>query len=210
MPSDIALQRAERKRAEDKQELAEAAFEVFAERGYHATRIADITAQLGVGQSTFYKHFESKRAVVDHVLDQRLSAVMAAIGAENAPGAADTLDDYLAQVHRITVTVFRELATDQRALRVMVLEAVTVDPELEERWNGILEFARQIVVGYYANGIEKGYFSSEIDVDASSEACVGLLLGGLLRLLRAPDDEAGYVRYVDAALAMVVGGAVRE
>lgn len=207
MASDAVLQRAERKRLEVKQELVDAAFDVFAERGYHATRVADITAHLGVGQSTFYKHFDSKRAVVDEMLRQRLSDVMGVLGAENAATAADSLADYLDQVQRITVALFQTLARDPRALKVMMFEISTVDTELQERWQGVLDVAKLVVADYYGNGITKGYFRADLDVDASSDAVVGLLLGGLLRVLRAPDDEDGYRRYVDAALGMVVADA---
>lgn len=208
MATQAAELRAERKRREVQQELADAAFDVFVERGYHATRVADITAHLGVGQSTFYKHFESKRAVVEHVLEQRLSAAMEAISSENAAGEADTLEDYLAQVERITAALFESLADDPRALRIMLFEAMSVDRELEDRWNTVLDLIRAVVAAYYRNGIDKAYFRGDVDVDASSDAVVGLLLGGLLRVLRDPADRDGYLRYVDAARDMVVSAAI--
>lgn len=210
MPSEAVLQRAERKRLGVKQELADAAFDVFAERGYHATRVADITAHLGVGQSTFYKHFDNKRDVIDHVLGERLAAVMQVLAEENAAGAADTLEDYVTQVHRITVALFETLARDPRALKVMLFEVSTVDHELEQRWQDVLDIGKTIVIEYYANGIAKGYFRQDIDVDASSDAVLGILLGGLLRILRQPDDQAGYLRFVDAALDMIVKAATHS
>ena len=51
-----------------RQRLTEAAFELFAERGYDATSVDDIAARAGVGRSTFFRLFRSKEHVVfpDH------------------------------------------------------------------------------------------------------------------------------------------------
>ncbi|WP_241199177.1 helix-turn-helix domain-containing protein [Rhodococcus sp. NJ-530] len=43
------MTRAERKKAELRREIIDASFECFAQRGYHATGIADIATTLGIG-----------------------------------------------------------------------------------------------------------------------------------------------------------------
>ncbi len=47
-----------------KGELMEAAVTVISEKGFAKTRIADIVAQAGVAQGTFYLYFESKEALM--------------------------------------------------------------------------------------------------------------------------------------------------
>lgn len=51
--------------------ILEAAVECFAAKGYAATKIADIEAAAGlsVGAGGTYRHFESKRAILEAVLD---------------------------------------------------------------------------------------------------------------------------------------------
>jgi AcrR family transcriptional regulator len=50
--------------------LAEAAFALFAERGYEQTSIDDITERAGLGRTTFFRHYRSKEDVIfpDHDL----------------------------------------------------------------------------------------------------------------------------------------------
>src|SRR5277367_8128 len=46
--------------AETRDRLLRAAADVFAERGYDGTRVADIAAAAGVSNGALYAHFESK------------------------------------------------------------------------------------------------------------------------------------------------------
>jgi len=44
--------------------LAQAALELFVERGYEATTVADIAARAGVTERTFFRHYADKREVL--------------------------------------------------------------------------------------------------------------------------------------------------
>ena len=51
-------------------ELLDAAFELFVERGFAATRIDDIAARAGVSKGTVYLYFPSKQAVFEALVRQ--------------------------------------------------------------------------------------------------------------------------------------------
>src|SRR5690242_13970166 len=87
---------AERRR----QEITTAAFKVFAERGYHATGIADIARELGLGHGTFYRYFANKRDIVTRVVEVAVERIVVAVGAES-PDLANTAEEYHAQLQRI-------------------------------------------------------------------------------------------------------------
>lgn len=50
---------------------------LFYERGFETTSLADIAAPLGISRGNFYHHFKSKDAILDAVIDLRLSATSA-------------------------------------------------------------------------------------------------------------------------------------
>jgi len=63
---------------------------IFAEKGYHATGIANIATELGIGHGTFYRYFKSKHDIALHVFDSVMppcSAVHITM-ANNSPGPA--------------------------------------------------------------------------------------------------------------------------
>lgn len=57
--------------------LLTAAVEVFAAKGYTATRVSDIVGQAGVAQGTFYLYFRSKQAIFEELLDTCFSRASA-------------------------------------------------------------------------------------------------------------------------------------
>ena len=69
----------ERKKQRTREQIVDAAMRLFAERGYHATTIADIAAAADVAPRTFFSYFPSKEAVVFHDVDRDLDTLASAL-----------------------------------------------------------------------------------------------------------------------------------
>lgn len=68
-------QRAGRPKSSSREVLAEAACELFLERGFPATTIADIATRAGVSRSSFFNYFSSKSDILWSGLDGRIADV---------------------------------------------------------------------------------------------------------------------------------------
>ena len=53
-----------------KERILEAALEMFSQNGYAGTNIRELSASLGLVKSGVYKHYESKKAIWNALLDQ--------------------------------------------------------------------------------------------------------------------------------------------
>ncbi|GAA2786936.1 helix-turn-helix domain-containing protein [Saccharopolyspora taberi] len=182
----LPASRAERRKQELRREIIETAFDCFAERGYHATAIADIAARLGIGHGTFYRYFQNKRDIVDHVITDLIERVVASLAAENAPEAVSSLAEYRAQAERIGDALGRIFGSDPRIARFLLLEAAGIDAEMRER---VLEFqstAAQLTAGYLHHGVQVGYLHSDLDVDATARAINGMIIAAVLAALCDP------------------------
>ncbi|MET2012443.1 TetR/AcrR family transcriptional regulator [Microbacterium chocolatum] len=81
-----------RPRASSREVIAEAACELFLERGYADTSVADIAARAGVSRSSFFNYFTSKSAILWADLDARIDDLEDRIGASTTlPGIDDAL-----------------------------------------------------------------------------------------------------------------------
>lgn len=178
------LTRAERKKQELRREIIDAAFDCFAEQGYHATGIADIAARLGIGHGTFYRYFENKRDIVEHVVSGVVERILATLAEENAPDAVDTLEDYRTQSARIGEALARIFLEDPRVPRLLILEAPGIDKAMADRILGFFELATSLTAAYLSHGVELGYLRQDLDVDNTARAINGMILGSALALLQ--------------------------
>ncbi|MFE5285584.1 TetR/AcrR family transcriptional regulator [Nocardia sp. NPDC056611] len=182
--------RIERRKAELRREIIDTAFACFAEKGYHATGIADIAAELGIGHGTFYRYFENKRDIIDHVIDDLAARIIEALGTDNAPDAADSLEEYRAQVDRIGDALNRIFLEDRRVAQLLLFQATGIDSELTERLYGLLDTADALTAGYLEHGVEHGYLRADLDTVNTARAVTGMLLAAIVHGIRTPDPQA--------------------
>ena len=74
------------------EQVARAALELFARRGYDGTTVEDIAAAVGVSRRTFFRYYESKRDVVWGEFDAELARLEACLA---APAAGEPMMDVL-------------------------------------------------------------------------------------------------------------------
>ena len=73
-----------------KERILETALEMFSQNGYNGTNIRELTAALGLVKSSMYKHFESKEAIWNALLDEMIAYYDARFGStEHLPPVPD-------------------------------------------------------------------------------------------------------------------------
>lgn len=199
------LSRVERRKLALRRDIIEAAFDCFAAEGYHATGIADIAAKLGIGHGTFYRYFENKRDIVEHVVADVVTKILAALLEENSPAAVTTLDDYRSQSARIAEALIDLLTQDPRLPRLLLLDAPGIDTAMAEQVLGFLEAATGITAGYLRHGVDNGYLRTDLDVEATAKAINGMIVGGVIIGIH-DTDRVRLETYADAALRMMYDG----
>ena len=80
-PESAAGTRAAAQRLKMRRELAAAAMELFATKGYEATTVDEIAAAAGVARRTFFRHFRSKEEAIFADHDDTLTRVEAVLNA---------------------------------------------------------------------------------------------------------------------------------
>lgn len=115
--------RAGRPKASSRETLAEAACELFLERGYDSTSVADITRRAGVSRSSFFNYFSSKSDVLWSGLDARIAVSVDALAGLGARADGDA-------VRVVLSDVLRDFAPDPLALALRNRTAMGLEEEL--------------------------------------------------------------------------------
>ncbi len=208
--TEQTLSRAERNRLQLRADIIQAAFTEFSERGYHQTAIADIAKRLGIGHGTFYRHFENKRDILEHVINEVTSKIIAAMSAENAPTAAGSLADYREQTARIARRLTEILTENPATARMVLFEATSIDPDMNRRVLDLMDWAGKLTAAYMENGVRLGFFREDLDTEATGHAVVGMIVMSVLRFLRTPEDRDEQKRLGEAIQRLLVDGVARR
>jgi AcrR family transcriptional regulator len=107
--------------------LQQAAFELYAERGYEETTVAEIAARAGLAERTFFRHFSDKREVLFSGSAELRRLIVDAVDA--APSSATPLAAVAAGL-AAAGAIFNARARPYSLQRQSVIDA---NPELQER-----------------------------------------------------------------------------
>jgi AcrR family transcriptional regulator len=196
-PSILTL-RGQRTRAA----LVKAARAVFERRGYHDTRVVDITKSAGVAYGTFYTYFDSKELVFGEVVAE----LYRNFRAESSSDPEVTSDDVAARIERTNRGYLR--AYRKNARMMAVLEQVdTFNPvlrdirlALRQQWE---ERSAHMIHRWQDEGlvdkaIDASYAATALGSMVSRSAFVWLVLG-------EPYDEERAVQQVTLLYCRALG-----
>jgi len=203
------LSRAERNRLQLRADIIQTAFEEFSAKGYHQTAISDIAKKLGIGHGTFYRHFQNKRDILEHVIDDVSTRIIKALTEENAPNAAATLKDYREQTSRIAKRLTAILIENPGIVRLMMFEATSIDPEMTQRLMTLLDWGGRLTASYMENGVKLGFFRADLDTEATGHAVIGMIMMSVIRFLNTPDDREGQKKFGEAIQRLLVDGVAK-
>jgi AcrR family transcriptional regulator len=185
----------EQVREERRQQILDAALEVFSRRGYHVTNVSDVAAQAGVSQGTIYWYFDSK----DELFQAALLSAFGDLGDEviGALAEFETATDKLLSL----ADSMEGLADVAEGLFMLFLgywASSDRDEGSAQIWVDLLKQYKDVLVEVIDEGIRRGEFKA---VDA--EALV-------LALLAAYDGLAAYAVIMPDLDLRRVSGALME
>ena len=121
-------------RGNKKQEIQEAALELFSVQGFEATSISQIASAVGIRKASLYSHFENKQAVLDALVQEVLEqygkhSLFARTDWEKDAGSAPQTPDAAVQMIQGQIRYILHDPTISRARKMLVIEQFQ-NPEL--------------------------------------------------------------------------------
>ena len=142
-----------------KERILLAALEMFSQKGYEGTNIRELSASLGLVKSGIYKHYESKEAIWNALLDWMVAYYGEHFGsAEHLPPVPDSLEAFVSMTMRMVNLTIR----DEQILKTR--KVLTLEQYRDERardlatkhfLTGLTEMFTVIFSGMMAKGLLK-------------------------------------------------------
>ena len=139
-----------------KERILVAALEMFSQNGYAGTNIRELSASLGLVKSGVYKHFESKEAIWNALLDQMITYYADHFGsAEHLPPVPDSPEEFVAMTMRMVgLTIHDEQIVKTR--KVLTLEQFRDDRARELATKHFLTGLTEMFTPIFAGMMDKG------------------------------------------------------
>lgn len=125
-----------------KERILAAALEMFSQNGYAGTNIRELSESLGLVKSAMYRHFESKEAIWNTLLDELIAYYEAQFGSpEHLPPVPDSLEELVTMTMRmVNFTIHDEKVVKSRKL-------LSIEQFRDER-------ARDLATKYFLTGLK--------------------------------------------------------
>lgn len=194
----------ERRKQARPQEVIAAAFHLFVERGFAATRLDDVAARAGNSKGTLYLYFANKQDLFKAVVRESIVPVI------------DQADALIDQYAGPTTDLFRELmlgwwqrigATSRAGLMKLIVAEAGNFPDIAAFYHDeVISRGRALIERLLARGIARGEFRT-LDVGAARNVLMAPMLMLIMWkhsfapcLAEAIDPEAYLHTFIDLAL----------
>lgn len=191
---------AARRRAEtmeqNREKLIAAARQAFAEKGFAAASMDELTAQVGLTRGALYHHFGDKRGLLAAVVAQ-LDGEMAQRAKEIAGAAEDGWNQLLAEGN-----AYIQMALDPEIQRIVLLDgpAFLGDPSHWPSQNACLDATRHALRELVKDEVVK-----PVDIEAAARLLNGAALNAALWVAASEDPQAALPKAIEA-FSLMVGG----
>jgi TetR/AcrR family fatty acid metabolism transcriptional regulator len=161
---------AESRRAEKRTLIADAAVEVFAEKGFHQARVSDIARRAGVADGTIYLYFKNKEDLLLCIFEEKMEVLLTGL-----VDVLDAVDDPLEKIRAFAQYHFQQVRDNRAVAEVLQVELrlsnkFVKDYRPEQLWAYLGVFGKIL-----EDGVARGQIREGVDPFIASWAFFGSL-----------------------------------
>jgi len=177
----VAEPKYQRRKEDRPQEIIEAAFSVFAEKGYAAARVDDVAKRAGVSKGLMYLYFKTKeelfKAVVKSVVVRRVDALVSAVETTELTSEEfirGPLLEFMKQVPGSPVAI---------VIRLLISEGHRHPDLVDYYWDNVVSKGLQAITGFIERGVERGEFRKTAASDQPQLVLAPMMLSMIWRIV---------------------------
>ncbi|MFE4110908.1 TetR/AcrR family transcriptional regulator [Kosakonia sp. YIM B13611] len=192
----MAVKRRAQTMEENRAKLIAAARKAFAEKGFAAASMDELTASVGLTRGALYHNFGDKQGLLAAVVAQ-VDSEMAQRAKMQAQATSTAWDALLAEG-----VAYIEMALDPEIQRIVLLDgpAFLGDPSRWQSQNACLQATRVAVANMVANGEMKA-----VDVESAARLLNGAALNAALWVAASDNPQQTLPKVIDAFILLANG-----
>ena len=164
-----------------KRKIFETSMKLFAEKGYDATSIEDITATVGVAKGTLYYHFSSKEEIFEFLIGEGVKLLKNSIEIKT-----EKLDKAIDKIKAIVLIELKVLVKYEDFMTIVLIEIWGSGPRSVLCKNYVFDYI-QLIEKIVKEGMEKGEII-EGDPNVIASGIFGFTCSSLIYKMRRGKD----------------------
>ena len=164
-----------------KRKIFETSMKLFAEKGYEATSIEEITATVGVAKGTLYYHFSSKEEIFNFLIEEGIKLLQNSVDIKTAKR-----NNYIDKIKAIVLIQIKIVAKYEDIITIILSQFWGNEERHKKLQNLVYEYIGQIEK-IVQQGIEKGEIKNG-DARAIASEIYGLICSTLIYKKREEVD----------------------
>jgi AcrR family transcriptional regulator len=169
-----------------RQSLVDAASELFAQKGYHATTVDDITRGAGVAKGTFYLYFSEKREVYYEVVRAFMNLIKD-IGGKVGENPASP-NEFYERAEAAANELMGVFLDNHELARLAYRESMGLDKELESMVSRFYREVAEVEAKNIRTAQDLGMIRRDIDPLLVAYSHIGIVERVLLAIVESPGD----------------------
>lgn len=133
-----------------KRKIFETAMQLFADKGYEATSIEEITATVGVAKGTLYYHFSSKEEIFNFLVEEGMKLLKNSIQIKT-----DKVSSYIDKIRAIILIQIKVIVKYESLITIILSQMWGKEERNKRSRQYVFEYLN-IVEKIVREGIEKG------------------------------------------------------
>jgi AcrR family transcriptional regulator len=200
----MAEPRYQRRKEDRPQEITEAAFSVFADKGYASARVEEVAKRAGVSKGLLYLYFKTKeelfKAVVKSVVVRRVDALLVAVDETDLSSEEfmrGPLLDFVKSVPGSPVAI---------VIRLLISEGQRHPDLVDYYWDNVVSKGLTAISRFMERGVQRGEFRDTGVTRLPQLVLAPMMLSIIWRILftkRALDTDTLIETQIDMILAYV-------
>ena len=164
-----------------KRKIFETSMKLFAEKGYDATSVEEITATVGVAKGTLYYHFSSKEEIFQFLIEEGVKLLKNSITIKTA-----NLTNSLDKIRAIVLIEIKVLVKYENFMTIILSEIWGTGARSKMCRNYVFDYI-QMIQEIVEEGIEKKEII-ESDANVIASGIFGFVCSSLIYKLRTEEN----------------------